>query len=185
MRSYHELMEIPKFEDRVKYLMLDGAVGVDTFGFDRYLNQMFYRDGAWKRIRRDVILRDNGCDLGCEDRPILGFIDRVDRDQSGQKKNVYKTLIIVHHIIPMTKEDILSRNEMLLNPDNLICCSPETHRLIHYGAEADICTGPAERRPFDTCPWRTKVIGEVVSGEKDSRYHVKGDHQNGKYIEFD
>lgn len=153
MKCYSELMRIPKFEDRVKYLMLDGAVGVDTFGFDRYLNQMFYRDVAWKRIRRDVIIRDNGFDLGHEDRPI------------GLK-------VVVHHIIPMTKEDILSRNEMLLNPDNLICCSPETHRLIHYGAEADICTGPAERRPFDTCPWRTESN------------QTKGDEPNGKYSDF-
>lgn len=137
MRSYHELMEIPTFEERVKYLLLDGAVGVGTFGFDRYLNQAFYRDSTWKRVRRDVILRDNGGDLGCEDRPI------------GRR-------IVVHHIIPMTKQDILSRNELLLDPGNLICCSPETHRLIHYGAEADIETAPVERRPFDTSPWRTE-----------------------------
>lgn len=137
MKCYSELIQIPTFEERVRYLRLDGTVGADTFGFDRYLNQAFYRDSAWKRARRDVILRDNGGDLGCEDRPV------------GRK-------IVVHHIVPMTKRDVLERNELLLNPDNLICCSPETHRLIHYGAEADIETGPVERRPFDTCPWRAE-----------------------------
>ena len=136
MRTYSELIRLATFGERVKYLRLSGMVGQDTFGFDRYLNQMFYRDGAWKRIRREVILRDNGYDLGCEDRPI-------------------GHTIVVHHIEPMTKEDVLARSELLLNPDNLICCSPETHRLIHYGLEADTETLPLERTPFDTCPWRT------------------------------
>ena len=154
MRTYSELIRLGTFEERVRYLMLSGMVGKDTFGFDRYLNQMFYKDGAWRRIRRDIILRDNGFDLGCEDRPIPGFIDRTERDHDGKKKNVYKNIIIVHHIEPMTKEDVLAHSDLLLNPDNLICCSPETHRLIHYGIEADTETLPLERTPFDTCPWR-------------------------------
>lgn len=135
MRTYSELIRLPTFEERLKYLWLSGMVGEDTFGFDRYLNQMFYRDGAWKRIRRDVIMRDNGFDLGCEDRPI-------------------GMTIIVHHIEPMTKQDVLEHNDLLLNPDNLICCSPETHRLIHYGLKEDLRPSYAERRPNDTSPWK-------------------------------
>lgn len=136
MRTYSELIRLATFEERLKYLRLSGMVGKDTFGFDRYLNQMFYRDGAWKRIRREVILRDNGFDLGCKDMPI------------GLK-------VVVHHIEPMTKEDVLEHSDLLLNPDNLICCSPETHRMIHYGSEDDTQPIALERTPFDTCPWRT------------------------------
>lgn len=156
MKTYRELIQIPTFEERVRYLRLDGRVGEDTFGFDRYLNQTFYRDSAWKRVRREVILRDNGFDLGCRDYPI------------GLK-------VVVHHIEPMTKADVLAHSDMLLDPDNLICCSPETHRLIHYGLEADIETVPAERTPFDTCPWRTKTIGEPVcdNSEEGKRFRLK------------
>lgn len=135
MRTYSELIRLPTFEERVLYLRLSGMVGQDTFGFDRYLNQMFYRDGAWKRIRREIILRDNGFDLGCEDRPI-------------------GMTVIVHHIEPMTKQDVLEHSELLLNPDNLICCSPETHKLIHYGLESDVKTLPLDRSPNDTSPWK-------------------------------
>ena len=156
MRTYSEMIQLPTFEERVKYLRLSGMVGQDTFGFDRYLNQMFYKDAAWRRIRREVILRDNGFDLGCKDRPI------------GMK-------VIVHHIEPMTKQDVLEHSDLLLNPNNLVCCSPETHRLIHYGLEADVETLPIDRTPFDTCPWRTKFIGELVDNgsEKSERSRNK------------
>ena len=136
MRTYSEMIRLRSYEERVKYLWLSGMVGKDTFGFDRYLNQMFYRDAAWRKIRRDVIIRENGFDLGCEDRSI------------GLK-------VIVHHIEPITKEDVLAHSDRLLDPDNLVCCSPETHRLIHYGLEADTETMPLERTPNDTSPWKT------------------------------
>lgn len=141
MRTYRELITIPSFEDRVRYLQLSGMVGKDTFGFDRYLNQEFYRDPTWRKIRNKAILRDSlgkkECyDLGCKDIPIAGFI-------------------YVHHIEPITKEDILSHSDKLIDLDNLICCSKRTHDLIHYGAEADIKPLFTERAPNDTCPWKT------------------------------
>lgn len=138
-KTYHELIRLPTFEDRLRYLLIGGTVGRDTFGFDRYLNQMFYRDDSWKRIRRDVILRDSYgsdvMDLGCKDRPIAGFV-------------------YVHHIAPITKDDILAHSECLLDPDNLVCCSKATHDMIHYGLEADVKPPFVERRPNDTCPWK-------------------------------
>ena len=135
MKTYQELVTLSTFEDRLRYLLIGGAVGKDTFGFDRYLNQMFYRDASWKRIRREVILRDDGKDLGCKDRPIRGFI-------------------YVHHIEPITKDDVLAHADRLLDLDNLICCSKETHDRIHYGLENDIQPLFAERSPNDTCPWK-------------------------------
>ena len=134
-KTYGELIRLPTFEDRLRYLLIGGTVGRDTFGFDRYLNQMFYRDASWKRIRREVILRDNGMDLGCKDRPIAGFV-------------------YVHHIEPITKDDVLAHAECLLDPDNLVCCSKATHDMIHYGLEANVQPPFVERRPNDTCPWK-------------------------------
>ncbi len=136
MKSYKELVTIPTFEERCRYLRLGGLVGKDTFGFDRYLNQMLYRDAAWLEARRNAIVRDGGFDLACKDRPIAGSI-------------------FVHHIEPITKEDILERNAKVLDPDNLICCSKATHDLIHYGIEQDFHPLPIERKPNDTCPWKT------------------------------
>ena len=136
MSTYRELITIHAFEDRVRYLQVSGRVGKDTFGYDRYLNQEFYKNPMWKKIRNKAILRDDGCDLGCKDFPIAGFI-------------------YVHHIEPITKEDILSHSEKLIDLDNLICCSKQTHDLIHYGAEADVRPLFAERTPYDTCPWKT------------------------------
>lgn len=135
-KSYDELSTIPSFEERYEYLKLSGQVGFDTFGHDRYMNQMFYRSVEWQQVRNFVIARDNACDLGCPDRPIYG--------------RVY-----VHHINPISKEDIEQGNyEMLLDPNNLICVSQETHNAIHYGSFDLIRHEEIERRPNDTCPWK-------------------------------
>ena len=135
IRTYSELIQLPTFEDRFDYLRLDGVVGKDTFGFDRYLNQQFYRSSEWKRIRDRVILRDNGCDLGVEGYEIRGRI-------------------LIHHINPISVEDIHTMSELLMNPEYLICVSHRTHNAIHYGDESLIITAPIERTQNDTCPWR-------------------------------
>ena len=135
MRTYSELVRLPTFEERFRYLCLSGSVGKETFGFERYLNQRFYRSAEWKRIRREVILRDNGCDLGIPDRVIYGKVH-------------------IHHMNPVSREDILAQSELLLNPEYLICVSHETHNAIHYGDENLLLTVPPERKPNDTCPWR-------------------------------
>jgi len=136
IRTYSELITLPTFEERYRYLRLDGQVGVETFGFDRYLNQTFYRtDKEWLSVRDEVIIRDNGCDLGIPDRDI-------------------RSRIIVHHMNPITKEDILRRTKYLLDPEYLICTIKSTHDAIHYGDETLLLQGPIERTKFDTCPWR-------------------------------
>ena len=135
IRTYSELIKLPTFEERFQYLKLDGDVGVETFGFDRYLNQAFYSSDEWKSIRNQVIIRDNGCDLGIEGREI------------------YKRMII-HHMNPITKEDLLYRTEYLLNPEYMICTMKNTHDAIHYGDENLLFKDPIERKPNDTCPWR-------------------------------
>ena len=135
IRTYSELIKLPTFEERFQYLKLDGDVGVETFGFDRYLNQAFYSSDEWKSIRNQVIIRDNGCDLGIEGREI------------------YKR-IIIHHMNPITKEDLLYRTEYLLNPEYMICTMKSTHDAIHYGDENLLFKEPVERKPNDTCPWR-------------------------------
>lgn len=135
IRTYSELIKLPTFEERFQYLKLNGDVGVETFGFDRYLNQAFYSSDEWKSIRNQVIIRDNGCDLGIEGREI------------------YKR-IIIHHMNPITKEDLLYRTEYLLNPEYMICTMKNTHDAIHYGDENLLFKEPVERKPNDTCPWR-------------------------------
>ena len=135
IKTYSELMELPTFEERFRYLKLNGAVGQDTFGFDRYLNQIFYRSKEWKRIRDYVIVRDNGCDLAMEGHEIY---DRI----------------YIHHMNPIELGDILHESEFLLNPDYLICVSHRTHNAIHYGDESLLYQGPIERTPNDTCPWK-------------------------------
>ena len=135
IKTYSELILLPTFEERFRYLQLSGRIGEETFGLDRYLNQIFYTSEEWRRIRRDVIVRDNGCDLGIWDREIHG-------------------LITVHHLNPISVEDILNRSEILLNPEYLICVSDITHKAIHYGDERLLMTTPIERRPNDMCPWR-------------------------------
>lgn len=135
IRTYSELIKLQTFEERFRYLQLNGRVGEETFGFDRYLNQKFYNDPEWLRIRDQVIIRDNGCDLAMHDREI-------------------KTRILVHHMNPIDKEDILRRSNFLLNPEYLICTIKATHDAIHYGDESKLIIMPPERRPNDTCPWR-------------------------------
>ena len=135
IRTYSELITLPTFEERFRYLQLGGKVGEDTFGHDRYLNQMFYTSDEWRRIRRDVIVRDNGCDLGIQDREI-------------------HELIIIHHMNPITIEDIINRSEFLLNPEYLISTVKNTHDAIHFSDERILITDPIERRPNDTCLWK-------------------------------
>lgn len=136
IRTYEELSKLKTFEERYKYLKLDGVVGEETFGFDRYLNQQFYKyDPDWKKIRDEVIFRDNGCDLGIEGREING-------------------LILVHHMNPITKDDILNRSQYLLNPNYLITTIKSTHDAIHYGSEDLLMKDPVVRSKNDTCPWR-------------------------------
>lgn len=136
IKTYTELIQLPTFEERFRYLKLDGVIGEETFGFDRYLNQAFYSSTEWKKFRRDIIVRDMGCDLGIEDREIGG-------------------LIMIHHLNPIALEDILKRNvKVLLNPENVICASANTHRAIHYGDESLLIKAPIERTKNDTCPWR-------------------------------
>ena len=135
MRTYSELLTLPTFEERFRYLRLSGGVGKETFGFDRYLNQHFYSSAEWKRVRDAVIIRDNGCDLGVADRVIGGKV-------------------IIHHMNPVSREDVLSRSEDLLSPEYLICVSHNTHNAIHYGDESLLVVTPPERKPNDTCPWK-------------------------------
>lgn len=135
IRTYSELITFPTFEERYRYLRLEGKVGEDTFGFDRWLNQSFYKDPEWRAIRDKIIIRDNGCDLGIPGREIY-------------------SRIIVHHMNPITKDDILSRSAFLLNPEYLICTVKNTHDAIHYGDEGLLIKAPIERTKNDTCPWR-------------------------------
>ena len=135
IKTYSELIKLKTFEERYEYLKLGGIVGKETFGFDRYLNQTFYKTDEWLSIRDHVIVRDNGCDLGIEGREI-------------------HSRILVHHMNPITKEDILSRSEYLLNPEYLICTIKSTHDAIHYGDESLLIKLPVERRKNDTCPWK-------------------------------
>ena len=135
IRTYSELIRLPTFEERYRYLRIGGRVGEETFGFDRYLNQMFYTSNEWRDIRDHVIIRDNGCDLGIPDREISGRI-------------------LVHHMNPITVDDVVKRSKYLLDPEYLICTIKNTHDAIHYGDESLLFTGPIERRPNDTCPWK-------------------------------
>ena len=135
IRTYSELSQLATFEERYRYLRLGGRVGKETFGFDRWINQMFYKDPEWLKVRDIVIMRDNGCDLGIEGREIY-------------------SRIIVHHMNPITKADILDRSKFLLDPEYLICTVKNTHDAIHYGDENLLITLPMERSPNDTRPWR-------------------------------
>ena len=135
IKTYSELISLPTFEERFRYLQLKGTVGKDTFGFDRYLNQNFYRSAVWKRVRDQVIIRDNGCDLGIEDRLIYGKV-------------------LIHHMNPINTRDILDLTEFLLNPEYLICVSHATHNAIHYGDEDLLIKEPVIRTKNDTCPWK-------------------------------
>lgn len=139
IRTYTELIAIPTFFERFDYLKLNGSIGEVTFGFDRWINQNFYRlDADWKKVRQKVIIRDNGCDLGIPDRQI----------PNGSR-------IIIHHINPITIDDIKRRSSKLLDMDNLITTMDSTHNAIHYGDSSLLLTyEPVIRSPNDTCPWR-------------------------------
>ena len=135
IKTYSELVQLPTFEERYQYLRLDGIVGEDTFGFDRYLNQIFYRSQRWRSIRDRVIVRDNGCDLGVEGYEIYGRI-------------------LIHHMNPITIKDIERESAFLLDPEYLICVTHNTHNAIHYGDDGLLIKAPIERSKNDTCPWR-------------------------------
>ena len=136
IRTYSELSKFKTFRERYEYLKLDGTIGEETFGFDRYINQMFYKSEEWKRIRNYVITRDNGCDLGIQDRKIVDSV------------------ILVHHMNPITKEDIINKNEILLDPEYLITTIKPTHDAIHYGDESLLAEDLVVRSKNDTCPWK-------------------------------
>lgn len=135
IRTYSGLIKLPTFTERFQYLRLDGAVGESTFGFDRFLNQTFYRSREWKAVRDFVIARDNGCDLGVDGYEIYGKI-------------------LIHHINPISAKDILDRSAYLMNPEYLICTTHATHNAIHYGDESLLPKVPEERTRNDTCPWK-------------------------------
>lgn len=135
IRTYSELITLPTFEERFEYLRLGGKVGAETFGFDRYLNQIFYKSDKWLSVRDKVIIRDNGCDLGIEGREIYGRI-------------------LVHHMNPITMDDIVNHSSWILDPEYLITTVKNTHDAIHYSDENLLIKDPIERRKNDTCPWR-------------------------------
>lgn len=134
LRTYSDLILLPTFEERLNYLRLGSSVGMDTFGYDRYMNQQFYRSEEWKQLRKWVIVRDNGCDLGMPGYSL--------------------SKIYIHHMNPITPDDIIHSTEFLMNPEYLISVSHQTHNAIHYGTESDLPPAIVERTPYDTCPWR-------------------------------
>lgn len=133
-KSYYEVSRLHTFQERYQYLRLRGVVGKETFGFDRYLNQAFYTSSIWKSVRDKVIIRDEGCDLGIEGYPIFGKV-------------------IIHHLNPITSDELEHDDRSLLDLDNLICTSPNTHNAIHFGDERLLPSLPKERRPGDTLLW--------------------------------
>ena len=135
IKRYSELILLPTFEERYKYLQLNGVIGDETFGFDRYITQMFYRSQEWKQVRDYVIVRDNGCDLGIEGHEIRGKI-------------------LIHHMNPIGIKDIQQVNKFLLDPEYLITTMLSTHNAIHYGDESLLVKDPIERSKNDTCPWK-------------------------------
>lgn len=135
-KNYEELTQLSTYEDRFKYLQTTNKVGTETFGFDRYLNQQFYKSKEWEKVRNEVIIRDNGCDMGLKGYPIKGRC-------------------IIHHINPLTLEDVQNNSEKMLDPNNLVLVSKSTHDAIHYGDDTVVKEKKVvERVPFDTCPWR-------------------------------
>lgn len=135
MLTYSELIKIPTFKERFEYLKLTGEVGNDTFGFDRYLNQTFYKSSIWRKIRNQVIVRDNGCDMAHPDYQIAGKI-------------------VIHHLNPVDQDDVIYQRDILLNPEFLVCVSLITHNAIHYGSQKLLPLDLIERKPNDTCPWK-------------------------------
>lgn len=137
-KSYNELIELTTFQERLEYLYIGDMIGHETFGNARWLNQKFYKSSEWQRVRDAIIIRDLGCDLGVDGCYL-------------RKRN-----ILVHHINPITEEDIVNRNPVLFDPNNLICASLQSHNYIHYGTRMDKL--PIERSKNDTCPWRVKGV---------------------------
>lgn len=135
IKTYSELIRIPTFEERYQYLKLCGKIAEETFGFRRWINQEFYHSDEWLRFRDKIIIRDNGCDLALEGFEIFDSI-------------------IIHHLNPITCEDILNRNPCVFDPNNVVSTKLSTHNAIHYGNEALISRIPVERTKNDTCPWR-------------------------------
>lgn len=136
VRTYSKLITLPTFEERFEYLKLNGVVADETFGSNRWINQAFYRSREWRDFRDRIIIRDNGCDLGVAGYEIHGPI-------------------LIHHINPITYDDLINRSQCLLDPENVICTNMyTTHNAIHYGDASILITGPIERRPNDTIPWR-------------------------------
>ena len=135
VRTYTELISLPTFEERFRYLKLDGKIGEATFGFQRWVNQEFYHSSEWLSFRDDVIIRDNGCDLGIAGHEIFGPV-------------------LIHHINPITYEDIINRNPCVFDLENVICTQLKTHNAIHYGDENILILKPVQRSRNDTCPWR-------------------------------
>lgn len=135
IKTYSELITIPTFEERFEYLKLDGIVGQETFGYDRYLNQILYNAYKWRRFRRDIIVRDNGCDLAHPDYEL-------------------NDLIIVHHINPVTVDDIINQDPRVFDPENVVSCADMTHKAVHYGDKSLLLLPPPVRFKNDTCPWK-------------------------------
>lgn len=134
-KTYSELIAMDNFLDRYEYLRIGGTVGESTFGSNRYLNQILYRSYDWKKFRREMIIRDNGCDLAHPDYEIGG-------------------IIILHHLNPITIDDVKNRRRCVFDPENVVCVSHRTHEAIHYGDDTLLMKGPVVRRPGDTIPWR-------------------------------
>ena len=134
-RTYSELITLLTFAERFKYLKLDGSIGRETFGFKRWINQELYHSDKWLKFRDKIIIRDNGCDLGVPGYDIYGSI-------------------LIHHLNPVTYEDILCQNSCVFDPENAICTRLKTHNAIHYGDDSLLIVSPIERSPNDTCPWR-------------------------------
>lgn len=134
-KSYSELTQLPTFKERLDYLKLDGIVGEETFGIARWLNQKFYHSYEWRKFRNEIIARDNGMDLGVEGHDIPGQV-------------------IIHHLNPITYDDILERHPCVLDPENAISVSANTHRAIHYSDDELLTLGPVVRQPNDMCPWK-------------------------------
>lgn len=134
-RSYSEMLKLKTFKERYEYLRIGGTVGEDTFGYERYLNQVLYGSRSWKDFRREIIIRDNGCDLAVDGREIRGRL-------------------IVHHINPITKHEILHEDPMIFDPENVVCVSHNTHEAIHFSNSSLLDEDWMPRMPNDTIPWR-------------------------------
>lgn len=135
IRCYNDLIQLKTFEERFQYLKINGKVGEETFGLDRYINQQLYKSQKWRSTRSRIIIRDDGCDLGIDGRQLDDYI-------------------VVHHMNPIALEDIEEERDIVFDPNYLICCSTRTHRAIHFGDENLLIRDPVIRRPNDTCLWR-------------------------------